>query len=314
MAQLLHWYKGEGINPLHAVLVKDIPEETEVSVIEDMLQTIKALGHVRVRGRMYDPVSQSLTVLCECRETVNAKAIPAEVTPEGSDSRWRIIGPSGVEEESTAQRGTDSPQTPELEISQNSLFQASSPEAIIRAVCDVLQLTSRPTSDNGSYRRLRTFSGVLPTPQGEEHFENWLEQARLMIEESDKPDREKKMRIMESVKGPAMEILQAVRFNNPDATPTEYLNVIENTFGTTETGVELYFAFRMMSQHSAEKLSEFLRRMERDLNKVVQRGDLPPSSKDKARIVQLIKGATQSDMMMLSLRLRERRSSPPTFL
>lgn len=43
------------------------------------------------------------------------------------------------------------------------------------------------------------------------------------------------MRIMESVKGPALEILQAVRFNNPEAPPKEYIGVIENTFGTPET-------------------------------------------------------------------------------
>lgn len=90
--------------------------------------------------------------------------------------------------------------------------------------------------------------------------------------------------------------------------------MIENTFGTPERGEELYFAFRMLCQHPSEKLSVFLRRMERVLNKVVQKGGLPPASADKARLDQLIKGATKSDMMLLNLRLRERRDQPPTFL
>nr|XP_054604917.1 paraneoplastic antigen Ma1 homolog [Nothobranchius furzeri] len=290
MSQLLNWCKGEGINPSHAVLLKGVPEDTEVSVIWGTVQLLDVL-----------------------EEAAKTEAIPADVMPEGSDSPWRIISPVEVEKESL-QHGEAPSQTPDPDTSQNSFFQSSSPEAIIRAVGDILQLTSKPTSDSSSYRRLRTFSGVLPTPLGEEPLDNWLEQARLMIEESDKPDKEKKMRIMESVKGPAMEILQAVRFNNPDTTPTEYLDVIENTFGTTETGEELYFAFRMMCQHPTEKLSEFLRRMERILNKVVQKGGLPLASKDKARIDQLIKGAIRSDMMILSLRLRERKIAPPTFL
>lgn len=101
-------------------------------------------------------------------------------------------------------------------------------------------MTSKPThGDNSHYRRLRTFSGVMPIPLGEEQLENWVEQARLMIEECDRPEREKKMRIMESVKGPALEILQAVHFNNPSATSRDYIDILETTFGNPESGEEL---------------------------------------------------------------------------
>ncbi len=154
----------------------------------------------------------------------------------------------------------------------------------------------------------------MPTPQGEEPLENWVEQARLMNEEYDRPEKEKKMRIMESVKGPALEILQAVRFNNPSATSMDYIDILETTFGNPESGEELYFAFRMLCQHPNEKLSEFLRRLERVLNKVVQKGGLQSSAADKARLDQLIKGAIRSDIMILNLGLRDRRDSPPTFL
>lgn len=149
-------------------------------------------------------------------------------------------------------------------------------------------------------------------PQGEEQLENWVEQARLMIEECQRPEREKKMRIMESVKGPALEVLQAVRFNDPNATSIDYLDILENTFGTPESGEELYFAFRMLCQHSGEKLSEFLRHMERVLNKVVQKGGLQASTTDKARLDQLIKGATRSDLMILNLRAANQESGETT--
>lgn len=315
MAQLKNWCVGEGIDPVKALLVKDVPPETEVSLIEETMQTVKALGRVRVRGRMYDPQSQSLIVLCECRENVNTDAIPLDVVPEGSARTWRIFGPSKQEEELQAQAVGDGKKMPLPDSSSFPPLQASTPEAIIRAVGDVLQMTSKPThGDNNLYRRLCTLSGVMPTPQGEEQLENWVEQARFIIEEYDRPEREKKMRIMESVKGPALEILQAVHFNNPSATSMDYIDVLETTFGNPESGEELYFAFRMLCQHPNEKLSEFLRRIERVLNKVVQKGGLQSSGADKARLDQLIKGAIRSDMMILNLGLRDRRDSPPTFL
>lgn len=315
MAQLRNWCVGEGVDPVKAVLVKDVPPGTEVGLIEATLQTVKALGRVRVRGRMYDPQSQSLDVLCECRENVNVAAIPLDVTPEGSARTWRLFGFSEQEEDPEAQAAGDGQNVPLPDSSLLSPLQASSPEAIIRAVGDILQMTSKPThGDNSLYRRLRTFSGIVPTPPGEEQLENWVEQARLMIEEYDRPEREKKMRIMESVKGPALEILQAVRFNNPSATSMDYINILETTFGNLESGEELYFAFRMLCQHPNEKLSEFLRRLEKVLNKAIQKGGLQSSVADKARLDQLIKGAIRSDIMILKLGLRNHRDSPPTFL
>lgn len=79
---------------------------------------------------------------------------------------------------------------------------------------------------------------------------------------------------MESVKGPALEVLQAVRFNDPNTTSIDYLDILESTFGTPESGKELYFAFRMLCQHPSEKLLEPLRCMEHVLNKVIQKGGL----------------------------------------
>lgn len=77
---------------------------------------------------------------------------------------------------------------------------------------------------------------------------------------------------------------------------------------------DLYFAFRLMQQQPGEKLSDFLRRLERALTKVVQRGGFPVDGKDKARLEQLLRGAIASDLMLIQLRLRERKETPPTFL
>lgn len=53
-------------------MVKGVPEDTRNDFIEATLQSIKAFGRVRVRGKVLHPKKQSLTVLCECRERVDS--------------------------------------------------------------------------------------------------------------------------------------------------------------------------------------------------------------------------------------------------
>lgn len=47
---------------------------------------------------------------------------------------------------------------------------------------------------------------------------------------------------------------------------------------------------------------------------MVRRGGLPPGCADRARVEQLLIGAVYSDMMLVQLKLRERKESPPSFL
>lgn len=53
-----------------------------------------------------------------------------------------------------------------------------------------------------------------------------------MIEECDCSIQEKRRRIVESLKGPALEIIQAVRMTHPDTSPIEYIEALESVFGT----------------------------------------------------------------------------------
>lgn len=92
------------------------------------------------------------------------------------------------------------------------------------------------------------------------------------------------------------------------------LRALENAFGLAESGDDLYFTFRMQQQQPGEKLSAFLRRLERCLSKVIQRSGLSPTAMDGVRLEQLLRGTVNADLMLIQLRLRERRSNPPTFL
>ena len=319
VSDLKGWCRGEGLDEAHAVLVL-IQEDLDISAIEETMQTVKCLGRVRVRGRTFNSKQNRYLVLCECKEVVKGEMVPFEVFPINGGGPWPVIIAEEATRASTQFQMSGSPQAPGKRVEDlRTLFPedeaaAKSTEAILRVVSDLLDKTTKSSSEHGSYRRLRTFSGSLPTPAVEEQFDHWLGQARLMVEECDCSHKEKRRRLMESLRGPALDIVKAARTSDPDVSPEDCLEALEHAFGTAESGEELYFAFRLLQQQPGEKLSDFLRRLEQLLNRVVQRDGLPLGCADKARLEQLLRGAIASDLMLVNLRLRERKAKPPTFL
>ncbi|XP_060792615.1 paraneoplastic antigen Ma1 homolog [Neoarius graeffei] len=242
-----------------------IPEDVEISEVEDTLETIKSLG----------------------RETVKEESVPIEVVSIDGGEAWPVIimgeAQAAAEEFKSKLKGLLQAEGKTME-DLKSLFPSASPptsstESILHTVGDLLDKTTKPT-DGGSYGQLHMFSGALPTPPGEEPFDHWLEQAWLMVEETECSDREKRRRLIESLKGPTLEIVKAVRHTNPDTSPNECLEALESAFGSAESGDDLYFAFRLMQQQKGEKLSDFLRHLEWSLTKVIQQGGLPASYMD----------------------------------
>ncbi len=319
VSDLKGWCRGEALDEAHAVMVL-IREDVDLSAIEETMQTVKCLGRVRVRGRIFNSQLNRYLVLCECKEVVKGEIVPFEVLPIDGGGPWPVVIADAVTRASTQDYTTGTQQAPGKHVEDfRTLFPedeaaAKSTEAILRAVSDLLDKTSKTSSEHGSYRRLRTFSGLLPTPAGEEQFDHWLGQARLMVEECDCSRKEKRRRLMESLRGPALDIVKAARASDLEVSPEDCLEALEHAFGTAESGEELYFAFRLLQQQPGEKLSDFLRRLEQSLNRVVARDGLPLGCADKARLDQLLRGAIASDLMLVNLRLRERRAKPPTFL
>ncbi|KAK0135440.1 Paraneoplastic antigen Ma3 [Merluccius polli] len=321
VSELKGWCCGEVLDEAHALMVL-IREDVEVTQIEETLHTVKCLGRVCVRGRNYNMRRNRYMILCECREELKRENVPAEVMPTDGNEAWPIVivgealsAPVDSFSELLAgaqqaeERTGEKPQSR----SPTPVSPSSQTESILRALGELLDKT-KPTIDHGSYRRLRIFSGTLPIPAGEEQFEHWIEQAWLMVEECDCSVKEKRRRLMESLKGPALEIVKAARASNPDVSPEQCLEAVEHVFGTAESGDDLYFAFRSMQQQSGEKLSDFLRRLEGSLDKVIKKGGVLLDRVDKVRLEQLLRGAVASVNLSVNLRLRERRDKPPTFL
>lgn len=135
-----------------------------------------------------------------------------------------------------------------------------------------------------------------------------------MVEGSDCPEKEKRCRIIESLRGPGLEIVRSLRFSNPDAIADEYIAAVDSAFGSPESGEDLYFAYRLMQQKSGEKLSDYVQRLEPFLAKVVKKGGVAPQDMNRVRIEQILRGTVGADLMLLQLRIKDRRVDPPTFL
>ena len=182
--ELKDWCRREELDEHHSLMVL-IPEEVENAVIEEAMGTIKALGRVRVVGRTLSLKLNRLTVLCESKERVDPNRVPSVLVSADQTEKWRIV----IASEISGSGGSVSPNP--LKSLLEDPPAGGSAESIIRAVGDLLAKMEKPSGENSSYRRLRVFSGTLPTPVGEESLEHWLEHARLMLEESDCSAKEK---------------------------------------------------------------------------------------------------------------------------
>lgn len=113
------------------------PDGVEIAQIEATMETIKALGRVRVRGRNFNQRLNLLTVLCECREVVDSSRVPPAVMPDGETEVWNLVM---VSEDAEV---VEEPKGSFAEGDGNATL-GGSPESIIRAVGELLARMEKP--------------------------------------------------------------------------------------------------------------------------------------------------------------------------
>lgn len=114
-----------------------------------------------MRGKVFDTTT-TVTVLCEHRAEIDPSKVPPELISSAEGVKWTIM---------IAKPQTDHAANP------SGCKWSSTPGSIIRTVGEVLRQSPKST-ESYNYHGMRTFSGINPTPLGEENVDSWLDQAR----------------------------------------------------------------------------------------------------------------------------------------
>uniref|UniRef100_A0A8C8RXT5 Uncharacterized protein n=1 Tax=Pelusios castaneus TaxID=367368 RepID=A0A8C8RXT5_9SAUR len=318
--------RGARISVNQAVLVSGFPEDMEPNEIEESLDAMGILGRVKVHTRIYSREMKSMVALCIHSKQADLDKVPKEVQVSGTT--WTILGPEqssasaplSLEVDSLAQKlqtlMADEKRTREeliLALGGTPTPSAAGPAEWAKELGNALKDVLRPMCENAPYKRLRSFSGVTPVPSGEDDYETWRDFAVPLVHEWECSDAEKRKRVLESLKGPAMRIVQALKDSQPVTTVQDYLTALENVYGNTDSGEDLYYRFRHTYQGPHERLSDFVRRLEDLLQQVVRKEGIPTKHIDSVRLDQILRGTRQDGVMLWRLQLRERAPNPPPF-
>uniref|UniRef100_A0A8C5MIL1 CCHC-type domain-containing protein n=1 Tax=Leptobrachium leishanense TaxID=445787 RepID=A0A8C5MIL1_9ANUR len=159
-------------------------------------------------------------------------------------------------------------------------------------------------SPNYGYRKLRFYSGKVPVPTGEEDFETWIDQAVQAVEEWEVADTVKRQRLIESLRGPASDVIRNLKRDKPGCTAAEYLEALQENFGGVEDCAELIHKFSHTYQKEGEELSTYVWRLDKIIHQVILKGGMQPSQASKALMDQIFKGALPLDPIMLRFQTR----------
>uniref|UniRef100_A0A674JB45 Uncharacterized protein n=2 Tax=Terrapene triunguis TaxID=2587831 RepID=A0A674JB45_9SAUR len=323
------WCKGMNINPRNCILVTGVPEAFDEGAIEPILRvSTEYLSKCKMRGRMFVREEGAFAVLCELPSAVEPLQVPSTIAVE--DGEWTVITtgsqPSPVPASDVAflkkmsaflgKEGktlADMPGLLGLDPGVPQRESAPSPDEWVKALGQALEKVMPPHPESSPYRKLRLFSGG-PTPiPGEEAFEPWLEHTTEMLQEWAVPDAEKRRRLVECLRGPALDVIRTLKLSNPGVKVKDCLEALDHAFGRTEGSDDVYCKFLNARQQKGEKVSAYIQRLEKLLQRAIMRGAVAVGQMDRTRLAQIVRGIQYQNPILLHLRLRERQDNPPSY-
>uniref|UniRef100_A0A8C5PNH0 CCHC-type domain-containing protein n=1 Tax=Leptobrachium leishanense TaxID=445787 RepID=A0A8C5PNH0_9ANUR len=211
---------GEHSSQLACCIVMDIPADTWA---EDQIRQAVATLVPDHRGLILDikknPGTSHTHVLLEWRKGIPACFQGASVKLTG-EVEVQLIQPS-------TPRG-DHENVPD--VTPTTGFPPATFFTTMGKLVETLAKNST-ASPNYGYRKLRFYSGKVPVPTGEEDFETWIDQAVQAVEEWEVADTVKRQRLIESLRGPASEVIRNLKRDKPGCTAAEYLEALQEISG-----------------------------------------------------------------------------------
>lgn len=183
------------------------------------------------------------------------------------------------------------------------------PPEIQRMVVEHIVRSADVSSSVHSSSRLRSFSGKSPHPNSEVDYETWRANVELILKDPAISDLHRVRKILESLLSPAADVVIQL---SPQASPRDYLQLLDSAFGTVDDGEELFAKFMNTLQDSGEKPSQYLNRLQVILSRAVKRGGVAPTEQNDQLLRQFCRGCWDGTMLT-SLQLGQRKTNPPSF-
>lgn len=315
MALLEDWCRGMDVNAQRALLVWGIPVNCDEAEIEETLHAAMPQVPYRVLGRMFWREENAKAALLELTGAVDYSLIPRELPGKGG--LWKVLFKPPTSDAEFLERlrlflareGWTVQDVARVLGFQNP-DPDPGPEMPAEMLNYILDNVIQPLVESVWYKKLTLFSGRdIPGP-GEETFDAWLEHSKEVIEEWPVSDMEKRRRLMESLRGPAADVIRILKTNNPAITTEECLKALEQVFGSVETSRATQVRFLNTYQNPGEKLSSYVLRLEPLLQKVVEKGAIDKDNVNQARLEQVIAGANHSGAIRRQLWLTRAGNRP----
>ncbi|XP_059957371.1 paraneoplastic antigen Ma2 [Mesoplodon densirostris] len=323
LALLEDWCRIMSVDDQKSLMVTGIPVGCNETEIQEVLQeTLKSLGRYRVLGKIFRKQENANAVLVELLEDTDVSVIPSEV--RGKGGIWKVIFKTPNQDTEFLERLNLFLEKEGQTVS--GMFRALghegvspaamprvSPELLAHLLGQAIAHAPQPLLPM-RYRKLRVFSGsAVPAPE-EEPFEIWLEQATEIVKEWPVAEAEKKRWLMESLRGPALDLMHIVQADNPSISVEECLEAFKQVFGSLESRRTSQVKYLKTYQEEGEKVSAYVLRLEALLRRAVEKRAIPRSIADQVRLEQVMAGASLSEILWCRLRELRDQGPPPSFL
>ncbi|KAM5196286.1 paraneoplastic antigen Ma3-like [Hipposideros larvatus] len=314
------WCRGEHLNTQRSMLILGIPEDCGEDEFEESLQeALRHLGTYKIIGRMFRREENAQAFLLELAQDMDYGLIPREIPGKGGP--WKVVvKPRNSDGEFLnrlnrfleEERRTVSDMNRVLQSDTNCPFPrlAISPEFWTWA--QTLGAAVQPLLEQMLYRELRVFSGNTVSTPGD--FEAWLGHTTEMLQMWQVPEGEKRRRLMECLRGPALQVVSGLRAHNAAITVEECLAALQQVFGPVESHKIARVKFCKAYQEAGEKVSSFVLRLEPLLQRAVEKNVVSRRNVNQARLKQVLGGATLTDKLRKKLKLMKQRRKAPGFL
>ncbi|XP_044924012.1 paraneoplastic antigen-like protein 6B [Mustela putorius furo] len=309
---LQDWCRWMGVSARRGLLILGIPENCDEAELHESLEAaLWPLGHFTVLGKVFREEDNASAALVELDREVNYALVPRAIA--GTGGPWNVVFVPRYSGEEFLNRVFHflEQQGQMVETVAGVLGLGLRRVCWLRSVTQALQ----PLVETLRYERLGVFSGRDPLAPGEEPFEAWLDHASDMLQVwQSVSERERRRRLMEGLRGTALQLMHELLADNPARTAEDCLAALTQVFGDNATQRTIRMRCLTAHQQPGEGLSAFVLRLEVLLQKGIEKGALARGSADLLRLRHMLTRAIVPEPLDEVLRKLRMAGRCPSFL